>query len=160
MKAPQNSDVTLDAAGRLAWALAQCRANGLRVTHPLTCALREFAEASGPLSASTMLASERIQGVFNRVTLYRILARLESIGLVKRIGLNERSQHYCLPMPGEHHDYLVCLGCGHLEDAPMACPIKGLEDKINRKTGFVVQRHDLVFWGRCVNCAEPGTSVK
>ncbi len=159
MKSNETSHATSNPAERLTWAITQCRERGLRITHPLTCALKEFAETDGPLSASTMLASERILGVFNRVTLYRILGRLESIGLVRRIGLNERSQHYCLPMPGEHHDYLVCLGCGHLEDAPLPCPIKGLEEKIVRKNGFVVERHDLVFWGHCINCAGHGVGT-
>lgn len=144
----------LDSHQRLEWALNRCKEQGLRRTHALLCALRAFAESPGPVSAAALLTSPLIAGVFNRVTLYRILARLESLGVLRKIGLNERSQHYVMPLPGEHHDYLVCSRCGHLESSPLDCPLEDLNDRITRKTGFRVDRHDLVFWGRCVNCVE------
>ena len=100
---------------KLGWALQICRDRGLRRTRALEELLRELIECDRPATLAELAESPRLHGVCDRVTVYRLLQRLEQKGLVRRLGLHERAAYFIIKYPGEHHDFLICTECGSID---------------------------------------------
>lgn len=133
-------------------ALERCRQGGLRRTDALVRLLTVLAEAAGPVSIRVLAEHPELLGACNQATLYRLLARLESIGVVRRLGLHERSAHFILVDGHGHHDYVICTECGQIAVLEMACPVHALEEEVARQTGFGGLYHELQFYGTCRRC--------
>jgi len=56
---------------------------------------------------------------------------------------------------GEHHDHIVCLDCGKVEEF-VDKTIEGCQEKIASKHGFRIRDHSLIIYGECLdpNCPE------
>ena len=54
---------------------------------------------------------------------------------------------------GEHHDHLVCLQCGHVEEF-FDAEIEKRQHKIAKDRGFALQDHSLSLYANCMrpNC--------
>ncbi len=136
----------------LAALLTACRAAGLRRTRLLERVLRVLQMRPEPVNTQELLAARGIAGACDPATLYRLLQRLEEKGLVRRIGLHERSAHYALRRD-HHHDYVVCRKCGDVELLKMECPVERIEREVGRRTGFREIDHELQFYGICPQCS-------
>jgi len=133
--------------------LAACRAAGLRRTHLLLRVLEVLQRQTAPVSIRELSTTRSIRDDCDPATLYRLLQRLETKGLVRRIGLHERAAHYTLRR-GHHHDYVVCRECGDVALLDMACPAQKLEREVSRSTGFKNVDHELQFYGVCPKCGK------
>jgi len=131
--------------------LATCRAAGLRRTHLLERVLAELQAHDEPVNIRELGQARGIRGACDPATLYRLLQRLEAIGLVRRIGLHERAAHFTLHR-AHHHDYVVCRECGDVATLAMDCPVEKLEREVGRRTGFREVYHELQFYGVCPQC--------
>ncbi len=90
-------------------------------------------------------------------TVYRNLALLSSLGLVRSVALHERSRRYEATGEGIHRHRVVCRGCGRIEAFQAAsCDLSGIEAEIRRRLGFRVTDHSLEFFGDCPNCRREG----
>ena len=134
--------------------LAACRAEGLRRTHLLERVLAVLSARDEPVNIGDLQKARGIRGACNPATLYRLLQRLEAIGLVRRIGLHERAAHFTLHRLHHHHDYVVCRECGDVATLQMACPVEKLEREVGRRTGFREVYHELQFYGVCPACGK------
>ncbi|MGE5246893.1 MAG: Fur family transcriptional regulator [Verrucomicrobiota bacterium] len=86
-------------------------------------------------------------------TVYRNLALLSSLGLVRTVALHERSRRYEAAEGGTHRHRVVCRTCGRIEAFPaMTCDLSGIEADIRRRLGFKVTDHSLEFFGNCPDC--------
>ncbi len=86
-------------------------------------------------------------------TVYRNLALLSSLGLVRTVALHERSRRYEAAEGGTHRHRVVCRTCGRIEAFPaMTCDLSGIEADIRRRLGFKVTDHSLEFFGNCPEC--------
>jgi Fur family ferric uptake transcriptional regulator len=86
-------------------------------------------------------------------TIYRNLALLSSLGLVRTVALHERSRRYEAADGGTHRHRVVCRACGRIEAfAAMTCDLSGIEADIRRRLGFKVTDHSLEFFGNCPDC--------
>jgi Fur family ferric uptake transcriptional regulator len=54
---------------------------------------------------------------------------------------------------GEHHDHIVCLDCGKVEEF-MDAGIEERQRSIAAKLQFEIKDHSMILYGRCkrVNC--------
>jgi Fur family transcriptional regulator, ferric uptake regulator len=132
--------------------LAACRAVGLRRTQLLQNVLEVLRTRAEPIKIGDLVQARGIRGTCDPATLYRLLQRLESHGLVRRIGLHERAAHFALRR-AHHHDYVVCRQCGDVATLDMDCPAEKLEAAVERRTGFREVDHELQFYGVCPRCA-------
>jgi len=132
--------------------LAACRAAGLRRTQLLENVLEVLRTHAEPVKISGLLQARGIRGTCDPATLYRLLQRLETKGLVRRIGLHERAAHFTLHR-AHHHDYVVCRECGDVATLKMDCPVEKLENEVGRRTGFREVYHELQFYGVCPKCS-------
>lgn len=134
-------------------AITRCRALGLRRTKALEELLATLIENPRPMTLAELASSERLTGLCDKATVYRLLQRLTEHGIIRRLGLHERAAYFTLLQPGKHSDYLICTGCGKIEAIKAPCPVHDLEDEIREKTGYQGLYHELEFFGTCPRCA-------
>lgn len=85
-------------------------------------------------------------------TVYRNLALLSTLGLVRSVALHERSRRYEATGEGTHRHRVVCRACGRIEAFPAKkCDLSRIEEDI-RRLGFTVTGHSLEFFGKCPDC--------
>lgn len=80
-------------------------------------------------------------------TVYRVLTQFESAGLVKRHYF-EGGQSVFELNQGEHHDHIVCIHCGHIEEFYDEV-IEQHQREIAAKHQFALAEHCLILYGDC-----------
>lgn len=134
--------------------LRALRARGQRVTAERLALFDEVFAQHGHIDADEILSALRAAGVaISRATVYRNLDLLVACGLVRKQRLGRRRYLYEHVHPGQHHDHLVCTGCGRVVEF-VSPGIAALQTEICRAHGFVPSRHTLRIDGICVRCAE------
>ncbi len=131
--------------------VAKLRSRGLRRSQGLEALLHHMAAHHRP---ATLADLSRVQDLasLDQATIYRLVMKLESASLVRRLGLHERATYFQLVVPGHHHDYLVCTSCGKIEDVELTCPVEPLEREIMARRGYSHVYHELEFFGICPAC--------
>ena len=81
-------------------------------------------------------------------TVYRVLTQFEQAGLLKRSNFESGKAVFELEQ-GQHHDHLVCLQCGRVEEFYDA-EIEKRQHAIARERGFALQDHALSLYGNCI----------
>lgn len=80
-------------------------------------------------------------------TVYRVLTQFEQAGLLKRHYFEGGKSVFELNQ-GSHHDHIVCLQCGHVEEFYDAA-IEARQDKIAAERGFHIRDHSLHLYADC-----------
>jgi len=140
---------------QLEWMLDYCRKHRMRRTHALRELLRFLLKHDRPISWANLSREPEILAVCDPSSVFRVLVKLEEIGLVRRMGSPARSYFFQLQIPGEHHDYLICTDCGAIDQLEMECPVEKLEKRITESTGYRKLYHELDFFGVCPKCQQP-----
>lgn len=85
-------------------------------------------------------------------TVYRVLTQFEQAGLLARNHFESGKAIYELN-EGSHHDHLVCLQCGRVEEF-FDAEIERRQSLIAHERGFVLQDHALALYANCTreNC--------
>ncbi|MCE5180982.1 MAG: ferric iron uptake transcriptional regulator [Betaproteobacteria bacterium] len=85
-------------------------------------------------------------------TVYRVLTQFEAAGLLIRHHFEGDKAIFELNQ-GRHHDHLVCLQCGRVEEF-YDPDIEKKQDKIARERGFIIRDHSLYLFADCTktNC--------
>ncbi|MBB5270958.1 ferric iron uptake transcriptional regulator [Quisquiliibacterium transsilvanicum] len=80
-------------------------------------------------------------------TVYRVLTQFEQAGLLSRSNFESGKAVFELN-EGAHHDHLVCLQCGRVEEF-FDSDIEKRQQQIARERGFELQDHALALYGNC-----------
>ena len=85
-------------------------------------------------------------------TVYRVLTQFEQAGLLTRHHFESGKAVFELNQ-GHHHDHLVCITCGRVEEF-LDPEIEQRQTKIAVERGFVIREHALHLYAECVkkNC--------
>lgn len=83
-------------------------------------------------------------------TVYRVLTQFESAGLVLRHYFEGGHSVFELAQ-GEHHDHLVCIDCGRVDEFIDEI-IEARQEAITLKAGFRMTAHSLIIYGVCSDC--------
>jgi Fur family ferric uptake transcriptional regulator len=85
-------------------------------------------------------------------TIYRVLTQFEQAGLLVRHHFESGKAVFELNQGG-HHDHLVCLQCGRVEEF-FDAEIEKRQHKIARDRGFQITEHALYLYANCTkpNC--------
>jgi Fur family ferric uptake transcriptional regulator len=83
-------------------------------------------------------------------TVYRVLTQFEEAGLVKRHNFEGGRSVFELDQ-GEHHDHLVCVSCGKVEEF-VDETIESRQQQIAEQANFKMTDHSLTIYGVCQNC--------
>lgn len=84
-------------------------------------------------------------------TIYRVLTQFESAGLVTRHHFEGGHSVFELN-EGKHHDHIVCVQCGHVEEFYDET-IEARQHSISDKHGFSMTDHALTIYGVCATCS-------
>ncbi len=93
-------------------------------------------------------------------TVYRVLTQFEQAGLLERHHFESGKAVFELNA-GHHHDHLVCVNCGRVEEFYDA-EIERRQAKIAKDRGFAIQEHALYLYAECTktNCPHRGGKAK
>jgi Fur family ferric uptake transcriptional regulator len=85
-------------------------------------------------------------------TVYRVLMQFEQAGLLSRSNFESGKAVFELN-EGQHHDHMVCLDCGRVEEF-FDEEIERRQHTIAESKGFKLQDHALALYANCltVNC--------
>jgi Fur family ferric uptake transcriptional regulator len=125
------------------------RKAGLKVTLPRLKIL-EILERSGTRHMSAEEIYRRLIGSAEDIglaTVYRVLTQFEAAGLVARHHFEDGMAVFELNQ-GAHHDHIVCMDCGQVEEFVDA-GIEERQEAIAARLGFTIGEHSLVIYGRC-----------
>ena len=123
--------------------------SGLKATLPRLKILEIF-EAGGQRHMTAedvykaLLASDADIGL---ATVYRVLLQFEQAGLLLRGNFESGKSVYELNH-GQHHDHLVCLTCGRVEEF-FDAEIEARQRAVATERGFSLQEHALSLYAHC-----------
>jgi Fur family ferric uptake transcriptional regulator len=138
---------TIPSLDALLAALAQA---GYSNTRSRRAVLMAICEAGGQASGAELLALGRAHHpALGLVTIYRTLDLLLSLGLVRKLHLDEGCHTYALSMIGPHgearggdrHDHghhVICRDCGRAVEFE-GCDLDAVVASVEAQTGFRVQ---------------------
>jgi Fur family ferric uptake transcriptional regulator len=125
---------------------------GLKITLPRMKIL-EFLEASNTRhqSAEDIYRALRDDGEdIGLATVYRVLTQFESAGLVDRHHFESGQAVFELNEKG-HHDHIVCVSCGKVEEFYDEL-IESRQREVASDKGYEVTDHSLILYGKCPKC--------
>lgn len=83
-------------------------------------------------------------------TVYRVLTQFEAAGLVTRHHFEGGQAVFELNREG-HHDHIVCVSCGKVEEFVDEI-IEQQQEKIAEEKGYTISDHSLILYGTCPDC--------
>lgn len=81
-------------------------------------------------------------------TVYRVLTQFEQAGLLERHHFESGKSVFELK-DGKHHDHLVCLQCGRVEEFTDP-EIERRQNKVAKERGFAIVEHALYLYADCL----------
>jgi Fur family ferric uptake transcriptional regulator len=128
---------------------SELKASGLKATLPRLKILEIFQSSSvRHLSAEDVykiLLTENMD--VGLATVYRVLTQFEQAGLLSRNHFETGKAVFELN-EGSHHDHLVCLDCGRVEEFYDG-EIEKRQQQIALERGFDLAEHALALYGHC-----------
>jgi Fur family ferric uptake transcriptional regulator len=138
--------------------LASLRRKGHRDGGARRAVIQLLGDQSCCLTAQEIFDQLREQG--RRVgiaSIYRALEQLTRDGYLQRVEIGADSARFePVHTDGEHHHHLVCDDCGKIE-AFADAELERALSKLERRTGYTVEGHDVVLHGACGDCAPART---
>lgn len=83
-------------------------------------------------------------------TVYRVLSQFETAGILSRSQFDNGKAVYELN-DGDHHDHLICTACNKVVEFHDV-EIEKTQEKIAKRSGFVLSDHEMVLYGVCEDC--------
>lgn len=130
------------------------RKAGLKVTLPRLKILEMLEQSNNRhLSAEDVYKALLESGDdIGLATVYRVLTQFEAAGIVERHHF-EGNQSVFELSEGQHHDHMVCVRCGSIEEF---CDeiIEQRQEAAARERGFHITDHSLILYGKCQACQQ------
>jgi Fur family ferric uptake transcriptional regulator len=129
----------------------ELKSSGLKATLPRIKILEVFERASSRhMTAEDVYKALLMEGAdVGLATVYRVLMQFEQAGLLKRSHFESGKSVFELN-EGQHHDHLVCLTCGRVEEFYDA-EIEARQRAVAETRGFALQDHSLALYAACAN---------
>ncbi len=124
--------------------------SGLKATLPRIKILEIFQKASQRhMTAEDVYKALLVEDAdIGLATVYRVLTQFEQAGLLSRNHFESGKAVFELN-EGRHHDHLVCLTCGKVEEF-FDPEIEERQHKIALDRGFQLQEHSLSLYANCI----------
>ena len=132
---------------------------GLKATGPRLRILKLFETSKVRHMAAEdvyrMLINEGID--IGLATVYRVLTQFEQAGILQRHHFESGKAVFEMN-EGTHHDHLVCMQCGKVEEFQDA-EIEKRQQRIAKDSGFVIREHALSLHAECIKADCPNKSA-
>ncbi|HEY0820164.1 MAG TPA: ferric iron uptake transcriptional regulator [Rhizobacter sp.] len=130
------------------------KSSGLKATLPRIKILDVFHQSSQRhMTAEDVFKALLTEGAdIGLATVYRVLMQFEQAGILSRNHFESGKAVFELN-EGKHHDHLVCIDCGRVEEFYDA-EIEKRQNTIAESKGFQLQDHALSLYAVCTkkNC--------
>ncbi len=127
---------------------------GFRITAPRRAVIQVLQEADAPLAPQDIL--ERGGGLHTELgltTVYRTVALLAELDLVRRVHWSDGCHAYIAASPGHRH-HVVCRRCGRTVEFPGSEEVAALIADVERATDYRIEEHLLQLFGLCPLCRD------
>jgi Fur family transcriptional regulator, ferric uptake regulator len=125
---------------------------GLRSTAQRRLVTDVFFRSRGHLSIEELLAQVRAQdSKVGYATVYRTLKMLAESGLANERHFGDGVSRYEIAHHGSHHDHLICVKCGRIEEFEDE-RIEKLQEGVAKRHGFALTSHKHELYGVCGDC--------
>ena len=125
---------------------------GLRYTHQRQAVWDELAASDEHRDAEEIyLALHNSELNVSRATVYRTIDVLVNNNLVRKLELGDGRARYEHKMDIAHHDHLICVQCGKIEEF-MDNMIENRQEMIVQKFGYKLIRHIHQLFVICDEC--------
>ena len=140
----------------------ELKSSGLKATLPRIRILEIFQKAQQRhMTAEDVFKALMAEGSdIGLATVYRVLMQFEQAGILERSHFESGKSVFELN-EGRHHDHLVCLTCGRVEEF-FDAEIESRQRAIAQQHGFQLQDHALALYANCVKpeCEHRSATVK
>lgn len=133
---------------------AELKSSGLKATLPRLKVLEIFHRAANSGGVRHLAAEDVYKALLAEkidiglATVYRVLTQFEQAQLLARSNFEQGRAVFELN-EGSHHDHLVCLTCGRVEEF-VDTEIEARQNQIAQTRGFKLHEHSLALYGECV----------
>jgi Fur family ferric uptake transcriptional regulator len=123
--------------------------NGLKATLPRLKILEVFQSgAQRHMTAEDVFRQLLLEHKdIGLATVYRVLTQFEQAGILSRNHFESGKAVYELN-EGQHHDHMVCLDCGRVEEF-YDPEIESRQQAVAEAKGFVIADHALSLYAHC-----------
>ena len=127
----------------------ELKSSGLKATLPRIKILEVFQQSEvRHLTAEDVFKALLVDGSdIGLATVYRVLMQFEQAGLLSRSNFESGKAVFELN-EGQHHDHLVCLDCGRVEEF-FDPEIEKRQQMVAKSRGFALQEHALSLYANC-----------
>ena len=127
----------------------ELKTRGLKATAPRLRILKLFENTQvRHLSAEDVYRTLMGEGIdVGLATVYRVLTQFEQAGMLSRHHFESGKAVFELN-EGGHHDHLVCMQCGRVEEF-YDPEIEKRQSKIAKERGFAIRDHSLSLYADC-----------
>ena len=127
---------------------------GLKVTQPRKKVLEVLENSNKRHMSADDVYRQLVEGgeEVGLATVYRVLTQFETAGLLTRHHFEGGHSVFELN-EGQHHDHILCVKCGRVEEFVDETIEKRQRD-IAEKAGFTMTDHSLYIYGICQQCRE------
>lgn len=127
------------------------RERGLRVTAQRLAVLRAVAGAPHATADALAETVRAEMGAISLQAVYDVLGALVDVSLVRRIQPAGSAARFEARVVDNHH-HVICRTCGRIDDVDCAVgspPCLTPDDG----RGYEIDEAEVVYWGRCPECA-------
>ena len=126
---------------------------GLKTTQQREEILKVFLTSTGHKNLSQIYSQvTKVNPKIGYTTVYRTLKLLVRFGLAAQRKFSDGETRYEPIVRGNHHDHLICLGCGKIIEFENEA-LETLQDHIAERYRFKIFHHRMELYGRCADCA-------
>ncbi len=125
---------------------------GCRITAPRQAVMQVLLNSQVPLSPQEICErGNAIHPNLGLVTVYRTIALLQELDLVRRVHHSDGCHGYVVTLPGHRH-HIICRACGRTAEFLGSEDIDALIVHVERTTDYRVDDHLLQLFGLCPGC--------
>jgi Fur family ferric uptake transcriptional regulator len=125
---------------------------GLKMTPQRRHILEVFMRQDGHVTSEELYAKVKDScKTIGQATVYRTLKLLCGSGLAKEADFGDGLLRYERQQGRDHHDHLICEGCGRNVEI-LDPTIEKHQEAVARSHGFTLTHHKLYLYGLCPRC--------
>ncbi len=128
------------------------QSKGLKFTPERQAILNHVFECQRHFEAEELLIDMRKNNKrVSKATIYRTLALLVNSGILREVIFGEKHAHYEHVYGHEHHEHLVCIGCGKIIEFTDE-RIEKFQEEVCVENKFKADSHKFQIMGYCEDC--------
>jgi Fur family ferric uptake transcriptional regulator len=126
--------------------------SGLRYTRQRQAVWDELCSTSDHRDAEDIYVTLVRGGLpVSRATVYRTIEVLVKKGLARKLDIGDGRSRYEMRPDNSHHDHMICVNCGKIEEF-VDLKIEELQEDVAKRHGYILNTHNLQLYGLCGNC--------